>query len=340
MPTSRCSGHPVRAHPFVTHQYRGARGVVGSDVRRRSRARWVAPVLLAIALSAGFAAPAAAEPSSRDAAVTRYVALGDSYAAGPLVPVQTGQPVGCLRSSRNYPSVVAETLGVSDFRDVSCSAATTEHLTGPQNVPLGVNPPQLDALTSDTDLVSVTIGGNDIGFGEIISECARRSPLQPTGSACEDHYTAGGTDQLAERIEAAAPQVAGALAAIDERSPDARVLLVGYPAILPDEGPGCYPVVPFSPGDVAYLRQVEKALNAMLADEASGAGVDYVDTYTPSIGHDVCRLPGTKWIEGLVPTAPAAPVHPNALGMAGIGAVVAGAVADETPLAALTTLTR
>jgi hypothetical protein len=67
----------------------------------------------------------------------------------------------------------------------------------------------------------------------------------------------------------------------------------------------------------------------MLADQAAGAGVDFVDTYTPSIGHDACQLPGTKWIEGLAPTAPAAPVHPNGLGRAGIGAVVAAAVADE-----------
>jgi hypothetical protein len=112
------------------------------------------------------------------------------------------------------------------------------------------------------------------------------------------------------------------------------VLLVGYPAILPDEGPGCFPVVPFSPGDVAYLRGVEKALNAMLADEAAGAGVDFVDTYTPSIGHDACQPPGTRWVEGLVPTAPAAPVHPNARGMAEIGAVVAEVVADEAVLSA------
>jgi lysophospholipase L1-like esterase len=300
-------------------------------VRRSSPARWATPVLLTVAVTAwGTSSPAAAEPGP---SVAGYVALGDSYAAGPLIPLQTGQPAGCSRSSRNYPSIVAERIGVADFRDVSCSAATTEHLTGPQSVSGGVNPPQLDALSPDTELVTVTIGGNDIGFGEIVTECARRSPTQPAGSACADHYTAGGTDELAERIEAAAPQIAGVLAEIEERSPEARVLLVGYPAILPDAGPGCFPVVPFSPGDVAYLRGVEKSLNAMLSDEAEAAGVDYVDTYTPTIGHDVCQLPGVKWIEGLVPTAPAAPVHPNALGMAGIAEVVVDALADETLLA-------
>ena len=298
-------------------------------MRRRSPGRWAAPVLLAVVVPICLVTPAAADPPAQ-VPVQRYVALGDSYAAGPLIPVPTGEPAGCLRSNRNYPSVVAKTLGIADFRDVSCSGATTENITGPQDVPLGQNAPQLEALTSDTELVTISIGGNDIGFTGIVTECAQRSPLQPTGSACKDHYTAGGTDELAQRIEEAAPQVAGVLAAVDERSPDARVLLVGYPAILPDEGPGCFPVVPFSPGDVAYLREVEKSLNAMLADEAARAGAEFVDTYTPSIGHDACQPPGTKWVEGLVPTAPAAPVHPNALGMAQIGAVVAAAVADET----------
>ncbi|MGH3586207.1 MAG: SGNH/GDSL hydrolase family protein, partial [Pseudonocardia sp.] len=66
---------------------------------------------------------------------------------------------------------------------------------------------------------------------------------------------------------------------------------------------------------------------------ASMAGVGFVDTYTPTIGHDVCQLPGTKWIEGLVPTAPAAPVHPNALGMAAMGKAVVDALADRAVLA-------
>ena len=102
---------------------------------RRSPARWVAPVLLATAIPLATAAPAAAEPGQ--APVQRYVALGDSYAAGPLVPIPTGEPAGCLRSNQNYPSVVARELGVADFHDVSCSGATTENVTGPQSVPLG-----------------------------------------------------------------------------------------------------------------------------------------------------------------------------------------------------------
>jgi len=88
-------------------------------------------------------------------------------------------------------------------------------------------------------------------------------------------------------------------------------------------------VVPFSAGDVAYLREVEKRLNAMLADEADDAGVEFVDTYTPTIGHDVCIPTGKRWVEGLVPTAPAAPVHPNALGMTAMAAAVSEALVEE-----------
>lgn len=268
----------------------------------------------------------AAVPASAATPYTSYVALGDSYAAGPLIPLQIGLPPGCLRSDRNYPAVVARTLDITDFRDVTCSGAATGDLAGPQNVGLGVNAPQLDALGPGTALVSMTMGGNDIGFGSIIADCAARSPLAPFGAACKDFYTAGGTDQLAARIDGAAPKIAAALAAIEERSPEAKVVLVGYPAILPDKGPGCFPVVPFSGGDVAYLRGVEKQLNAMLAEQAGKAGAQYVDTYTPTIGHDVCKLPGTKWIEGLVPTSPAAPVHPNALGEAAMARAMVAAL--------------
>jgi lysophospholipase L1-like esterase len=284
-----------------------------------SRFRILVAAVLAVAVLAG-AAQAQAAP--------RYVALGDSFAAGPLIPLQI-PPLGCLKSNNDYPHVVQRRLGFAEFRDMTCSGAETEDMTQPQNVWPRPNQPQFSALTPDTALVTLTIGGNDIGFAEIVNECAIRSPQRPHGAACRDYYHSGGRDELAERIEEAAPDVDAALAAIGELAPRARVLLVGYPAILPDTGPGCFPVVPFSPGDVAYLRETEKRLNGMLAARAEAAGVEFVDTYSPSIGHDVCQLPGVKWIEGLVPTAPAAPVHPNALGMAGMSAAVVETLTGE-----------
>ena len=244
--------------------------------------------------------------------IGRYVALGDSYAAGPLIPAQTGQPPACLRSNHNYPSELARSAGERDLVDATCSGATTHDLSDPQ--PGTGAPAQFDSLDGSEGLVTMTMGGNDIGFGEIIAKCTAVSSSNLAGSACKDFYNRTGSDELAGRIDDLGPKIADALDEIKDKSPDARVAVVGYPSILPDTGPGCYPVIPFSAGDVAYLREIEKKLNAELAAQAADAGVDYVDTYTPTVGHDACQLPGTKWVEGLVPTAPAAPVHPNALG--------------------------
>jgi lysophospholipase L1-like esterase len=281
------------------------------------RVRQVAGVLMAAAGCATLtlAAPGRALADTGAENSGAYVALGDSYTAGPLIPLQLGLPAGCLRSDHNYPSLVRATLRSSSFRDVSCSGATTADMTGAQAVTGGSNPPQLNALGEGTKLVTLGIGGNDIGFADIIKTCATTSPTEPLGAACRDHYRAGGRDQVSDRIDATADKVAAVLEEIDHRAPDATVLVVGYPTILPATGPGCFPVVPFSPGDVAYLRETEQHLNVMLAEQAQDAGAKFVDTYASSVGHDVCQLPGTKWVEGLVPTAPAAPVHPNALGM-------------------------
>ncbi|MFR9803423.1 SGNH/GDSL hydrolase family protein [Pseudonocardia sp. RS010] len=284
-------------------------------------------VLAVVAALPGTAGTALADGTEQ---AGRYVALGDSYSAGPLIPPSGGQPAGCLRSGANFPSLVAAVSGATDFVDVSCSGATTADFVAPQKVVLGENPAQFDALTGGEDLVTFTIGGNDIGFGEIIQECALRSPQQPLGTACRDFYG----DQLDRRIAQTAPKIASVLGEIGARSPGARVAVVGYPALLPDEGPGCFPVVPLSPGDIGWLRGIEKDLNAMLAAQAGAAGAVYVDTYTPTIGHDMCQLPAVKWIEGLLPTSPAAPVHPNAQGMQAMGEAVLAALDTPVPSAA------
>ncbi|MBW0106225.1 SGNH/GDSL hydrolase family protein [Pseudonocardia sp. KRD291] len=315
-------------------------------MRRPRPASWLAVASMTLLTSAGMGAlaPAQAEAPTTLAATTsssrnldvssigRYVALGDSYAAGPLVPVQTGQPAGCLRSNQNYPSVLAKSAAQKDFVDVTCSGAKTDDFSAPQPVNPGPNPPQYDALTGSEGLVTLTIGGNDIGFGDIIQKCVSVSSTNLLGAACKDFYSRGGSDELTGRIDGTASKISDALDEIKERSPQARVAVVGYPSILPDTGPGCYPIVPFSAGDTAYLRDVEKKLNAMLAEQAKDAKVDFVDTYTPTIGHDACQVPGRKWVEGLVPTSPAAPVHPNASGeramAAALGEVVGVPVAS------------
>lgn len=255
-----------------------------------------------------------------------YVSLGDSYTAAPLVPAQTGSPAGCLRSTHSYPFLVAAGTGAATFTDVSCQGATTADMTHSQSVPLGTNPPQDNALSVGTSLVTLQVGGNNIGFSDIIIHCTTLSLTNPFGSPCKDHYTSGGTDQLRAKINAAAPKVAADLQGIHADAPNARVFLVGYPVILPNSGSGCWPVVPIAFGDVPYLRGVEKALNSMLASAAAANNATFVDTYTASIGHDVCQDPGTKWVEGLIPTSPAAPFHPNQLGERGMARQVLAAL--------------
>ncbi len=255
--------------------------------------------------------------------VEHYVALGDSFSAGPFIPLQRADPIGCARSTRNYPSIVATELGVDEFTDVSCSAAATEAMTQPQIVPLGVNPPQFDALDTDTDLVTVGIVGNDIGFVDIFTNCALLSSTDPFGDPCREQATAGGGDIYAERIDDAAPELAAVLQGITARSPDATVVLVGYLRILPPTR-GCYPLVPIARGDVSYLDGIQRQLTEMMAEQADEHGALFIDAYANSLGRDVCAGPFTRWVEGFVPNRPAFLVHPNASGMQAVSDLVLG----------------
>ncbi|CAM3160390.1 SGNH/GDSL hydrolase family protein [Stackebrandtia soli] len=255
------------------------------------------------------------------AETTRYVSLGDSFVAGPLITLPSGSPLGCLKSKKNYPSLIARDLGVDEFVDVSCSGAQTEDMFASQKTALGTNAPQLNALNADTTLVSIGIGGNDIGFADLLVTCVTRSIRNPGGSPCKELFVdpTTGDDELRARVDETAPKVAAVLAEIVTRAPNAQIVFVGYPAVLP-ESTGCFPRVPIARGDVAYLDGVERYLNSMLQEVTAEYGATYVDVYER--GHDVCSSRDDRWVEGIIPTRPAAPVHPNAQGMDAIADVV------------------
>jgi len=260
----------------------------------------LAALLLAAVLAAG-------------ARAANYAALGDSYAAGPLIPNPI-LPLGCLKSDHNYAHLAAPGIGLT-LRDATCSGAKTGDMTNPQNVePDGPNPPQLNSVDSTTSVVSLTIGGNDIGFSEVAQSCIT---VNPFSHPCLDKYNSGGVDQLKARIEATAPKVAAVLAGIKSRAPSARIYVVNYPAIFPETGYGCWPQMPLGFTDVPYLRSTEQRLNSMLATQAAAAGATLVNWYGASIGHDACKGSSTRWVEPLVPGNAAAPIHPNATGMQG-----------------------
>jgi lysophospholipase L1-like esterase len=301
----------------------------GSDVKHGApsgRARLRRQLRVAVPALAATALLVTALSGAASASGPVYVAIGDSYTSGPLIPLPTGSPLGCARSTHNYPHLVATAIGASSFTDASCQGADSTNITGSQSVPFGTAPPEDSALSASTTVVTYGIGGNDINFDDIVIECTELSVTNPFGSPCKNHYTSGGVDQLAAAIKAAAPKIAANLQVIHAHAPNARVFVVGYPAIVPNTGDGCWPVVPFAEGDVPYLRGVENELNAMLATEAAANNATYVDVYTPSIGHDACQKTGVRWVEGLVPTSPAAPFHPNQLGEAGMAKAVEAAI--------------
>jgi lysophospholipase L1-like esterase len=253
------------------------------------------------------------------------VALGDSYTAGALLPANlTARPLGCLRSTKAYPELVAAALGAS-LTDVACASAGVQDMTAAQQTNLGTNAPQLNALAPDDSLVLLTLGGDDMGFMNVLDKCMELSFTDPWGSPCEAYYTKGGTDQLAAAVRAEAPRMAAVLAAIAARAPQARIVVVGYPDLFPLSG-GCWPAVPITDGDIAYLRGIELQLNAMLAVDAKAANATFVDTYNPTVGHDFCQRESVRDVEGLLPGSWALPFHPNARGQAAIAAAVQTAV--------------
>ncbi|RRO13838.1 SGNH/GDSL hydrolase family protein [Saccharopolyspora rhizosphaerae] len=243
--------------------------------------------------------------------------MGDSAAAGPLVP-HPDPNLLCFRSTKNYPQVAAARWG-AELVDVTCSGAETEDFAGRQHVVL---PPQYDALSETTDLVTVTIGGNDVDLVQAAVSCLNALP-EPVGSSCADRFTAAG-DELSERIDAFLPDFDAALDEIAHRAPDARVVVVGYGTYLPPGG--CHPKQPMWARDADHVQSKVDELSARLGERARAHGAEFVDLGPVSEGHDVCRPPEQKYFEGLVPTSWAAPLHPNARGMEAFGHAVADAV--------------
>ena len=281
--------------------------------------------------------PGASASASARAELTQgsYVALGDSYTAGPDIPAQVGTPSGCERSSHSYPALVAQSLGFTADRvdDVSCSGATIADLTSEQSTSDGVNAAQLSALSSNTTLVTLGIGGNDVDFTAVLTRCVELDLIPALAgragselSPCQAYYTSGGTDQVEQKIQDAATGLSSALSKISQRAPQARVFVVGYPQLLPSGGSSCADTLGITSADLVFLNHEELRLNAMLKADAQAAGAVYVDTYTPSQGHDACSDSATRWTEPLTPSSPAAPLHPNARGQQGMADAVLSAI--------------
>jgi lysophospholipase L1-like esterase len=257
------------------------------------------------ALALGLGAAPAQGATSLD-----YAALGDSYsAASGVLPIDLGSPL-CLRSTANYPHVIAARTGAR-LTDVTCGAAQTKHFTESQYPGVA---PQADAVTADTDLVTLTIGGNDNGtFINAVTACGTAGVFSGgKGSPCKDKYGTSFDDEIDAKTY---PALKAALGAVRAKAPHARVAVLGYPWITPATAdPSCFVKLPIAAGDVPYLRSLQAHLNAVVQRAATETGAVYVDFAEASAGHDACQPAGTRWIEPLLFGQNIVPVHPNALG--------------------------
>ncbi|WP_255949861.1 ricin-type beta-trefoil lectin domain protein [Streptomyces odontomachi] len=291
-------------------------GTVHRGRRNLGRALLVLVASVAVALPAervsagtGPVRRAAAEAGSG----LDYVAMGSSFAAGPgIPPAQSGSgAAACSRSDNNYPSIVAREVGAG-LTDASCSGATTANvLTDGQSG----QPPQITAVTSATQVVTVTIGGNDVDYlGSINAYSCQTGGGTNCGSVDQNaiNQTFG---QLAGRIENVVNAVHGA-------SPQAHVYLVNYFTILPDAG--VCTNVPLTDDQAAFERSIATRLAAATATAASTAGATLVDLAAASHGHDACAA--TPWVETYRPAAGRASYHPNEAGMRAAASLVESAL--------------
>ncbi len=314
------------------------------------RASWVPLLAVAAVLAATATAQSstAAQPGELDG--LDYVALGDSYSAGfGLEPYSTttpfsGDPNGCYQSQNDYPSRVAASLGL-DITDQTCSGAITANVGYPTGItfpaltpaePLPVLPtgdelqvtlagltvPELQkaGLDESTDVVTVGIGGNDLGFSHIAEACIRTG-VDPTSEPvylalelgisvpnCADYFgdpaTYPAADLFTRMTEVVAPRIDGVLDAIATLAPNAQVFVVGYPMVTPaDATNACFTApttpnsVPFSGTDLQFIHSVEIALDGALQSGAEEHGFHFVTSWASSANNTLCS--SDPWIWGL-----------------------------------------
>lgn len=229
------------------------------------------------------------------AATVNYVALGDSYSSGVGSGSYTSESGSCLRSTKAYAQLWANTYAPTSFRFAACSGATTAT----------VNSSQLSALSSSTTLVSISVGGNDVGFANIMSTCVLESTTN-----CLNAIAAAKTKAL----NTLPGLLDNTYNNIRARSPYARVVVLGYPRFYYLDNPLCFGLAP----------QSRAALNDGIntVDEITRQAVSrhsnfvFGDVRSIWSGHELCG-PSTNWLHSLSLTNMTESYHPTASGQSG-----------------------
>lgn len=245
-----------------------------------------------------------------------YVAMGSSYAAGAGIgPLQSGAPERCNRNTNNYATLLAARLQLR-LTDASCSGATTAHVLANWDE----LPPQIDAVTADTRLVTITIGGNDLNFMGWLFTGSCRMGVSPFPGPCR-----AASEPSDAAYQALERQLLAIAAEVRRRAPDARLVFVQYVRLISSQP--CERE-PLSPGDAAVASRIAARLAEATRNAARKSGALVLASDTASDGHTPCSA--KPWANGLTADhdrSLGAPWHPNAAGHAAIAQMLADMLA-------------
>lgn len=255
-----------------------------------------------------FTATAAWSQTPSLPAGAKFVSLGSSFAAGPGIDNSLGS---CGRSDHNYAHLVAEALNL-EHTVVSCNGATIDNIL---TVPQGDNPLQLDAVTSDTALVTVTIGGNDIRYTASTFACS--------GASASDRCSAN-LDQAAisSAVEQLPAKLSGMFDAIKAKAPNATIVLVAYPRVFPEDATSCSELE-LTERDTIYLAELGRQLEAAFVSATSNGQALIADAYVGAQGHGPCEADSSeRWVNGQTIASSGIRYHPTAEGHAEMARLV------------------
>ncbi|MFE9242353.1 SGNH/GDSL hydrolase family protein [Nocardiopsis sp. NPDC006938] len=230
-----------------------------------------------------------------------YVSLGDSYSSGDGAGEYeegTAEPGECWRSEHAYPRVVEREFS---FEGALGFYACSSHKGSDMLSQIGSPESQIERVTEHTSLVTVGIGGNDLGFIPVLRTCIMRMPLLER-TACTDQE-----EEVTEKMDAFEETLTTVITEIRDRAPDARVLVLGYPRLFPEQPPGMYYTL--SQSDQLWLNSVAQRFNDRIRDTAIRAdgevygarqagSVEFVNVFTALKGHEVSE--DDAWLNGIV----------------------------------------
>ena len=234
-----------------------------------------------------------------------YVALGDSYSAMGSRAAETTGPAECFRSADNYPTLVAQDERIENFVDATCASAVTVNILTTRAGTDGPISAQLESLTEDTDLVTISIGGNDIGF-PAIAGCFQEAMAAGVESDCAPQFN---RDEMTSSVN---EMLFSVYSSVQQRSPEARIVVTGYMPLITDEGQ-CEDAAFISDNDRGWAVGLTNEINGRIEGISSEMQIPFI-LPDGAYGHTVCAAPEERWTDLTGAETGGYPMHPTAPG--------------------------